>query len=314
MDRRKFIKNIAISGGGMAFGGAAYWRGKANRDDYRLTHYRRKIPGLPKELQNFSTVHITDPHLDEGSPAAQTFMRLVSLVRSNIEQLNLDPEKTILISTGDHTSNRDTASLKNGENFWNELDIRTRGYFVEKFSVLGNHDHTKDGEALGKVQDILAQRDFIEQKITELNEINDQMKQSIQYASKIQKALLPTEDTIKQHVADCFILYIPRDVVSGDFYWFSHIEGKLFLQLWTVPATAYPVPLGPLLVTPSSTRLSTKCRYTNLTRFSPNWITRLSRPSVTERGKLKSTTGMDMVVLVIDEETMTVQYAAAHNP
>jgi len=89
-------------------------------------------------------------------------------------------------------------------------------------------------------EEILAQRDFIEQKNTELNEINDQMKQSIQYASKIQKALLPTEDTIKQHVADCFILYIPRDVVSGDFTWFSQIEGKLFFA--AVDCTGHGVP------------------------------------------------------------------------
>ncbi len=89
-------------------------------------------------------------------------------------------------------------------------------------------------------EEILAQRDFIGQKNTELNEINDQMKQSIQYASKIQKALLPTEEVIKKHVQDCFILYIPRDVVSGDFYWFSQIEGKLFFA--AVDCTGHGVP------------------------------------------------------------------------
>ena len=69
-----------------------------------------------------------------------------------------------------------------------------------------------------------------------------QMTQSIMYASQIQKALLPNDAKILQHVAEYFCIYQPKDVVSGDFYWFFKEGNKLFFA--AVDCTGHGVPGG----------------------------------------------------------------------
>ncbi|MCS7005924.1 MAG: SpoIIE family protein phosphatase, partial [Cytophagales bacterium] len=89
-------------------------------------------------------------------------------------------------------------------------------------------------------EEIMAQRDFIEMKNKELTELNAHMSQSIQYASQIQRAILPAEEVIRNYVQDFFLIYLPKDVVSGDFYWFSKIDNHLFFA--AVDCTGHGVP------------------------------------------------------------------------
>lgn len=53
---------------------------------------------------------------------------------------------------------------------------------------------------------------------------NEKMTDSISYAKRIQMAILPNEDEIKKVIPDFFTILRPRDIVSGDFYWFTHVE------------------------------------------------------------------------------------------
>ncbi|MEL6561048.1 MAG: 7TM diverse intracellular signaling domain-containing protein [Bacteroidota bacterium] len=53
---------------------------------------------------------------------------------------------------------------------------------------------------------------------------NEKMTDSISYAKRIQMAILPNEDEIKKVIPDFFTILKPRDIVSGDFYWFTHVE------------------------------------------------------------------------------------------
>jgi serine phosphatase RsbU (regulator of sigma subunit) len=57
--------------------------------------------------------------------------------------------------------------------------------------------------------------------------INLEITTSINYASRIQAALLPQKENLKMNLPDHFILFLPRDVVSGDFYWASRVDGKV---------------------------------------------------------------------------------------
>ncbi|MCK4749810.1 MAG: tetratricopeptide repeat protein, partial [Bacteroidales bacterium] len=84
--------------------------------------------------------------------------------------------------------------------------------------------------------EIEAQRDEIsiqKNKLEEHKDILVEQKQaitdSIQYASKIQSAILPTPETIQHFLPKHFILYKPRDIVSGDFYWFGTRENKIVM-------------------------------------------------------------------------------------
>jgi serine phosphatase RsbU (regulator of sigma subunit) len=63
---------------------------------------------------------------------------------------------------------------------------------------------------------------------------------SINYAKKIQNSILPPTELLSQLVPDAFIYFKPRDIVSGDFYWYQEIDGKLYIA--TVDCTGHGVP------------------------------------------------------------------------
>jgi ligand-binding sensor domain-containing protein len=64
----------------------------------------------------------------------------------------------------------------------------------------------------------------IEKQHNSLRKANEQVMSSILYANTMQKALLPSEKKISQILPEHFVLYRPKDIVSGDFYWFSHLS------------------------------------------------------------------------------------------
>ena len=72
------------------------------------------------------------------------------------------------------------------------------------------------------LQQLENQRDLLELK-------NKSIIESLNYAQRIQEALLPTEETMKKFLSQSFILYKPRDIVSGDFYWIGEKGDKRFI-------------------------------------------------------------------------------------
>jgi predicted ATPase/serine phosphatase RsbU (regulator of sigma subunit) len=91
----------------------------------------------------------------------------------------------------------------------------------------------------------------MEQKVRdrtkELAETNDQLAEknqhitdSINYAKTIQEAILPSKTAISNTLKDFFILFRPKDIVSGDFYWFTYYEGYTFIA--AVDCTGHGVP------------------------------------------------------------------------
>lgn len=73
-----------------------------------------------------------------------------------------------------------------------------------------------------------------------LSEQNRQIEDSFLYASRIQRAILPDDRALQQHLPKHFIAYLPRDIVSGDFYWLARLEGRTVLAV--VDCTGHGVP------------------------------------------------------------------------
>jgi len=74
------------------------------------------------------------------------------------------------------------------------------------------------------------QKQVIEEQKYLVEEKNQEITDSIHYAKRIQAAILPPDKTIKEHLPDSFIIYKPKDIVAGDFYWMepiSSLEGGL---------------------------------------------------------------------------------------
>src|SRR4051812_31853801 len=88
-------------------------------------------------------------------------------------------------------------------------------------------------ERLKMEKDIRDKNKIIEEK-------NKDITDSINYAQRIQQAILSDKSEIKKQLPDSFVLFKPKDIVSGDFYWFSHKEGTTFIA--AADCTGHGVP------------------------------------------------------------------------
>lgn len=85
----------------------------------------------------------------------------------------------------------------------------------------------RTAEILSQKEEIMAQKEDIEQHEKRITELYEDIKDSITTAQRIQESILPPENLIKQCLPESFVLYLPKDIVSGDFYWF-HVDVDRF--------------------------------------------------------------------------------------
>ncbi|TAF64785.1 MAG: hypothetical protein EAZ55_10280 [Cytophagales bacterium] len=80
-------------------------------------------------------------------------------------------------------------------------------------------------QELALIQEALkSQNREIEQAFNALEKYNNRILDSINYAQRIQQAILPSTQLLNKHFAEHFVVFLPKDVVSGDFYWFGQIK------------------------------------------------------------------------------------------
>ena len=85
-----------------------------------------------------------------------------------------------------------------------------------------------------------ASNEVIRQQADALLEKNEEILDSIRYAQRIQQAILPSDEKCKKLLPDSFLLYLPRDIVAGDFYWVEETEKYLYVGV--ADATGHGVP------------------------------------------------------------------------
>jgi phosphoserine phosphatase RsbU/P len=140
---------------------------------------------------------------------------------------------------------------------------------------------------------------------------NKDITASLTYAKRIQDAILPSEQSIKKYLKHSMVYYRPKDIVSGDFYWFRHINGVSYLA--AVDCTGHGVPgafmsmIGNLLLNKLIPKYTTPAQILN--EMKKEVISTLGQ---TEDNMQND--GMDIALCVIDHKQKTVQYAGAHNP
>lgn len=148
----------------------------------------------------------------------------------------------------------------------------------------------------------------------ELSIKNKNITDSINYAKRIQEALLPSEYLFRKLLPDSFILYKPRDIVSGDFYWITEKESKIFVA--AVDCTGHGVP-GAFMSIIGYDLLKNITREQNIE--DPAEILNLLNLGVSDTFSKQSTDyeikdGMDVGLLVIDRINKQIQYAGALIP
>jgi len=147
-----------------------------------------------------------------------------------------------------------------------------------------------------------------------LNKQNKKITDSINYAKRIQQSILPPENEIQKILPQSFIFYQPRDIVSGDFYWFSQVDNKIIIA--AVDCTGHGVP-GAFMSLIGNTLLNEIVNEKGIT--NPSSILNMLHSNVLKvlhqrEGEVQNQDGMEMSLCVIDNENKIIEFAGAMTP
>jgi serine phosphatase RsbU (regulator of sigma subunit)/ligand-binding sensor domain-containing protein len=146
----------------------------------------------------------------------------------------------------------------------------------------------------------------------EIEEKNKDIVDSIKYAKRIQNTILPTTDRLNNILKDYFVIYKPKDIVSGDFYWADKLDGKSYFS--AIDCTGHGVPgafvsivgFNGLKRTVNEFKLRTPSKI--LDKLTDLVIETFSASD----SHLKD--GMDLALCSLDYETLMLEYSGANNP
>lgn len=179
---------------------------------------------------------------------------------------------------------------------------------------LAENERVLEQKVIERTEEVVRQKREIETKNEELEILYKQVTDSIHYAKRIQDAILPTANTVKNLLPGAFILFKPKDIVSGDFYWIEK-KGDL-VYFAAVDCTGHGVP-GAFMSLVGHNVLKDILKHSTATkpgeildRLREGVVTALT---VDDSGR-QAKDGMDMTLCAINYKTMELQYAAAFNP
>jgi serine phosphatase RsbU (regulator of sigma subunit) len=169
-------------------------------------------------------------------------------------------------------------------------------------------------------KNLIKEKLILEQKVEErtaevvqksliIEEKNRDITASIRYAERIQRAMLPKEDTFR----DTFVLFLPKDIVSGDFYWMYDNGDWLFIA--AVDCTGHGVP-GAFMSIIGHNSLSKVVREYGLTRPAAilDQLNIEVMKALLQRHEKAIMDGMDLALIAINRKTGKVEFAGAYNP
>jgi ligand-binding sensor domain-containing protein/serine phosphatase RsbU (regulator of sigma subunit) len=173
-------------------------------------------------------------------------------------------------------------------------------------------------EILAQKEEITITNNTLQATFDELQHKNENILASINYAQQIQRAMLPSEGEIHKTLPDSFVFYVPRDIVSGDFYWFYAVENEQkALQkicIAAVDCTGHGVP-GAFMSMAGNAFLNQIVKVQEV--YEPHHILNLLHQTVRKslnQAETDNREGMDIAFCTIDIEQQILLFAGANNP
>jgi serine phosphatase RsbU (regulator of sigma subunit) len=168
------------------------------------------------------------------------------------------------------------------------------------------------------MRSILVQEDQLNAELMqsklELEQKSKETLDSIIYAKRIQEAILPLKERIVESLPESFVFHLPRDIVSGDFYWFKRIDNKIFIA--SVDCTGHGVPgafmsmIGAVLLDDIVEKKGVYEPDQILTELHKDVVKSLKQ----DRKEKASKDGMDIALCVFDTEFKILKFAGAFRP
>lgn len=157
-------------------------------------------------------------------------------------------------------------------------------------------------------------KDLVKQQKEKIEKINQGIVDSIHYTKRIQFAVLPQEEFIAEVLPEHFVLFRPRDVVSGDFYWMKQIDNYVYFAVADCTGHGVPGAFMSMLGTAFLNEISG-----DREAFEPGFILdglrERVKKSLRQKGKDgEAKDGMDIALIKLNLETRELEFSGAHNP
>lgn len=275
--------------------------------------------GYPSKIQ-FAAKILSDFAYEEGDTEnAYKFLQLHNQMKDSAE--SLDNKKAILrqqykfeydkkeaLIEADNKRIQEVADANDKRNFWIIAATVSGALALAIIVVLVLRTLRVTRKQKAEVQ---LQKEIVEEK-------NQEITDSITYAKRIQGAILPPVGAFKNHFADRFVFYRPKDIVAGDFYWLQEKDDIVFFAV--ADCTGHGVP-GALVSVVCHNALNRSIREFN--RSAPGEILDKARELVVSEFISKDMLndsedtikdGMDIALCAYKKTTNELQFAGANNP
>ncbi len=257
------------------------------------------------------------------------FVLLIAFLYASIASFLLNkplvkPILDLVELTKDVTEFRDYTIRIENKYGTNEIGVLCKGFneMLEQIEDQSNNiiqafteiSHQKK-EIEGQKNKIDIQSKELQKTYSELEQYMREVTESIRYAKKIQESTLPQITTIQKDLPNSFILYKPRDIVSGDFYWYANIYDKVYIA--AADCTGHGVP-GTLLSIIGNSLLNQIIHDYGI--FKPSEILDYLDKGMRQIFQTKidnnedQMEGMDIALVMIDLDEEILEYAGAINP
>ena len=194
------------------------------------------------------------------------------------------------------------------------VKIRERQLVAEKRKLERMVDE-RTQEINQQKEELQLQSELLVKNNEDLSRSNRLIKDSISYAKRIQDAMLPDMQTIQSFLPNSFVLFKPKDIVSGDFYWFVEQNGKYYFA--TADCTGHGVPgafmsmIGTTLLNEITSEKAEQKPSTILEKLNKGVITALKQNL--DGNPDSQDDGMDITICMINPEEKSIQVACANH-
>ncbi|MGL5891481.1 MAG: SpoIIE family protein phosphatase [Bacteroidia bacterium] len=191
----------------------------------------------------------------------------------------------------------------------------TLGYALLRMRAdLRENERVLEAKVIERTEEVVRQKEEIEVQNRKLEILYKHVTDSIRYAKRLQDAILPPPAIVNRLLPESFILFKPKDIVSGDFYWLNEKNGKIYVAC--VDCTGHGVP-GAFMSIVANNMLNQVMRLKESLTAGQilDQVNKLAAKTINQNVDDSAVRdGMDMTLCVIDTETNTLEMAGANNP